>query len=128
MNFLRLALIICGLIAAAPAVAQSHAQSPRPPSHGDLVGFWTDDGDCTNVIELHADGTFTTAEGGRGTWEIDGGRLTMSGPGGSITVTALLDDPDTVTLVHTDGSTARSTRCPGSDGGFDPARNPAVAI
>lgn len=125
MRFL-LVLLALTLAAAAPASAAPD-EWPRPPSYAEIVGFWTDDGDCTDVIEMHSDGTFTTADGARGNWALDGDRLTMSGPGGSITATVHFDDRDTITLVHTDGSTAQSTRCPGG-GRFDPIAKPVSAI
>ena len=120
------ALVALILAAATPASA-AQDEWPRPPSYHEMVGFWTDDGDCSNVIELHADGTFTTADRARGDWDLEGDRLTISGPGGSITAMAYLDDLDTITLVHTDGSTAQSTRCAG-DGRFDSLAKPVTAI
>ena len=125
MRFL-LALLAFTLATTAPASAAPD-EWPRPPSYHEMVGFWTDDGDCSNVIELHSDGTFTTADGARGDWALHGDRLTMSGPGGSITAMVYLDDPDTITLVHADGSSAQSTRCPGN-ARFDPLAKPVTAI
>ena len=74
-----------------------------------LVGRWTDNNDCSNVVEFSSDGTFTTP-GGNGMWALNGDRLTFHG---SSTVSARVTAPDanTIMLTHDDGSLGRSTRC-----------------
>ena len=44
-----------------------------------MMGRWTDDNDCSNVIEFNQDGGFVAANGGTGLWNLDGDRLTMTG-------------------------------------------------
>ncbi len=75
-----------------------------------LVGRWTDNGDCNNVVEFRTDGTFEAPGGGSGMWALNGDRLTFQG---SSTVSARVAAPDanTIMLTHDDGSLGRSTRC-----------------
>ena len=81
------------------------------PGRAALIGRWTDTGDCGNVTLLGEDGIFVAADGARGNWELAGDRLTLSGPGGSISWSVYLEDPNTLTLTSADGSQAQSTRC-----------------
>lgn len=75
-----------------------------------VMGRWTDDGDCSNAIEFTQDGRFITAEGGEGLWRLEGDRLTMTG---QRTATIRIEpiDQNTMTVINTDGSLGRSTRC-----------------
>lgn len=75
-----------------------------------LMGRWTDDEDCSNVIEFAQDGRFIAANGGTGLWNLDGDRLTMSGRA-TATLRIVPIDQDTMTVVNADGSLGRSTRC-----------------
>jgi len=75
-----------------------------------LVGRWTDNGDCNNVITFNQDGSFVTAEGGGGLWNLDGDRLTMTGRA-TATIRLAPIDQDTMTVINNDGSLGRSTRC-----------------
>ena len=43
-----------------------------------LVGRWGDNGNCAQVIEFFANGTFQAPNGGRGNWRLVGDRLTLS--------------------------------------------------
>lgn len=76
-----------------------------------LVGRWTDNNDCSNVVEFRSDGTYTTPAGD-GMWSLNGDRLTFQG---SSTVSAQVAAPDanTIMLTHDNGTLGRSTRCPG---------------
>ncbi|HYG30625.1 MAG TPA: hypothetical protein VD887_10470 [Allosphingosinicella sp.] len=111
---------LCIAPVAAPASAEPREPGRAPPtSHSPiavtsefLLGFWTDDGDCANVIEFRPDGTFRTG-GETGLWILTGDRLTFQG---TQPVSARLEAPNenTLVLIHPDGSTGRSTRCPAS--------------
>ncbi len=108
------ALALWPIALAAPALAQ-HA-APIPAADGKvtrafLLGHWTDDDDCSNTIEFHADGTFTVPGGGSGLWLLEGDLLTFQGAAGSRSARVRAPDKDTVVLLHTDGSVGRSTRC-----------------
>lgn len=76
-----------------------------------LIGRWTDNNDCNNVVEFRSDGTYTTPAGD-GMWSLNGDRLTFQG---SSTVSAQVAAPDanTIMLTHDNGTLGRSTRCPG---------------
>lgn len=76
-----------------------------------LVGQWTDDGDCSRVTELRADGSFVAPNGGVGVWRFEAGRLTIAGSGGSFSWQAEVDG-DVMILIGADGSAIRSYRCP----------------
>jgi hypothetical protein len=75
-----------------------------------LLGRWTDDNDCDNVIEFNQDGGFVAANGGTGLWNLDGDRLTMTG-NQTATLRVVPIDQNTMTVINADGSLGRSTRC-----------------
>jgi hypothetical protein len=75
-----------------------------------LMGRWTDDGDCSNVIEFTQDGRFIAANGGTGLWNLAGDQLTMTG-NATATIQIVPIDQNTMTVVNADGSLGRSTRC-----------------
>jgi len=75
-----------------------------------LLGRWTDDNDCNNVIAFNQDGGFVTANGGTGLWNLDGDRLTMTG-NQTATLRVVPIDQNTMTVINADGSLGRSTRC-----------------
>jgi hypothetical protein len=77
-----------------------------------MIGRWGDFGDCTkNVIDFQPNGVFRTANGGEGSWALEGNRLTFSGNQGTITVTVQSLDANGLTAVQADGSVGRSQRC-----------------
>lgn len=120
------AALLVGLFAAGPhaAVAGKGAsaaavRAPAPDVVLDrafLIGFWTDDDDCSNVIEFSGDGGFIVANGGTGRWKLAGDRLTMTGTS-TATIRIVPIDRDTITVVHEDGSLGRSTRCVAPEAG-----------
>ena len=75
-----------------------------------VMGRWTDDDDCSNAIEFTQDGRFLAANGGSGLWNLDGAWLTMTGRD-TARVRVVPIDQNTMTVVNTDGSLGRSTRC-----------------
>jgi len=75
-----------------------------------MLGRWTDDNDCSNVIEFNQDGGFVAANGGTGLWNLEGDRLTMSG-NQTATIRISPIDQNTMTVINADGSLGRSTRC-----------------
>lgn len=97
------------------------AQPPQmpPPQDGAtgtfdpsmLVGRWGDNGNCSQVIEFFANGTFRAANGGTGNWRIAGNRLTMSGGSRSITMTLIEVTPRRVRVRDPNGSMGESIRC-----------------
>jgi hypothetical protein len=76
-----------------------------------LVGRWTDDGNCKRDIEFRPDGTFRSFTGGEGRWEVSGDVLTLSGVNGNFELRLQSLDPDTMTTVNPQGQLGRSTRC-----------------
>jgi hypothetical protein len=76
-----------------------------------LVGRWSDDGNCDDVIVFNQDGSFVTDNGnGGGLWNLDGDRLTMTGRA-TATIRLAPIDQNTMTVINADGSLGRSTRC-----------------
>ena len=75
-----------------------------------VVGRWSDNGDCSDVIEFTQDGRFITANGAGGLWNLDGDRLTMTGRA-TATIRLAPIDQNTMTVINADGSLGRSTRC-----------------
>lgn len=76
-----------------------------------LIGDWADDDACKSLISLGPDGTFRSADGGQGTWRLNGDVLTLAGPGGSYVVRIQSIDAGLLTVVNPDGSVGRSRRC-----------------
>jgi hypothetical protein len=91
-----------------------------------LVGSWSDSGsgDCSATVAFGGDGTFATAEGDEGVWNLSGDSLTLTGAAGSRTVTIIPIDRDTMEVVGENGAHDRSTRCAGDLGNvhFDTQR------
>lgn len=75
-----------------------------------VTGRWSDKDDCSDAVEFTADGRFVTADGRGGLWNLQGDELTMSG-NGTVTMRIVPVDQNTMTVVNTDGSLGRSTRC-----------------
>ncbi|HEX8654907.1 MAG TPA: hypothetical protein VF693_06770 [Allosphingosinicella sp.] len=98
--------------AARPPDAAPAATSALAITSEFIVGYWTDDGDCTNVIEFRPDGTFQ-APSGTGLWMLTLDKLIFQGVR-MVTARVQAPDPNTIILIHPDGSIGRSTRCPSS--------------
>jgi hypothetical protein len=97
--------------APAPAPVATPAPAPAGSGRAAFVGRWTDTNDCNTVTLLGEDGVFIAPNGARGNWNVQGQTLTLSGPGGQVSWTVFLNDPNTMTLTSPDGSQSQSTRC-----------------
>jgi len=75
-----------------------------------LMGRWTDNGDCSKAIEFAQDGTFHNADGSGGLWNLEGDSLTLTGSS-TATIRVSPVDQNTITVINSDGSLGRSTRC-----------------
>jgi len=99
-----------------PAQAQQPVQTEQPaqPSAPTLdstylLGRWTSNGDnCSS--SFNSDGTFTSANGGRGYWSLAGDRLALTGTS-TLVLQVVPVDMNNMTLVQADGSLIRATRC-----------------
>lgn len=76
-----------------------------------IVGRWGDEGTCASTIEFFGNGTFRSANGGRGNWRIEGDRLIFSGQGRSITLRLRVVNRDVVIGTDANGASGRSQRC-----------------
>ena len=104
----------------APAPAEQPAPNPPPaeqpapaaagldPSY--LVGRWSSDGGTDCNSSFNNDGTFTASDGKTGYWRLDGDRLTLTGTSTLVLQVSAIDQ-NTMTLVNSDGSLIRATRC-----------------
>ena len=90
---------------AIPAGASQGVIDPR------LVGRWTDNGDCKQASELRADGTFLSANGATGTWQLVGGELVFTGDGGEARLRVESVEQDRIVTTNAEGNTGASTRC-----------------
>ena len=93
------------LAACASVEAPSGSADPR------FVGRWTDTGDCHDVVEMFADGTFRTRDGRIGRWEVSGDVMTFSGSGGTVRLRLDSVDADRIVSTNEEGETGTSTRC-----------------
>ena len=95
---------------AAPQTAAASGAGAVQLDRTYMLGRWTDNGDCSNALELRQDGGFTTAAGAQGLWNLEGDRLTMTG-NSTLSVRITPIDQNTITIINADGSLGRSTRC-----------------
>ncbi|MDQ4087265.1 MAG: hypothetical protein M3177_04515 [Pseudomonadota bacterium] len=93
----------------AGGVMPAGAQGGIDPAQ--LIGRWTDDGDCKRDIEFRPDGTFRSYGGGEGSWEVAGDVLTLSGQGGTFRLQLQSVGPDAMVTVNEQGMQGQSTRC-----------------
>jgi hypothetical protein len=96
---------------APPGRQAAAGPAPRQDGRAAFAGRWTDSGDCSVATLLGEDGTFVAPNGAQGNWDVQGSQLTFSGPNGAVTLSAVLDDANTMTVTTADGTTSRSTRC-----------------
>ena len=117
----RMLALLALLMAIAPVGSAARAGSVAL-DRAYLVGFWTDDNDCSDFIQFTRDGQFITADGGAGEWTLEGDRLTMTGRD-TATVRIVPIDQDTIDVVNEDGSLGHSTRCAAPRAGEAPVRS-----
>jgi len=92
-----------------PAAVQTGATGSIAPDW--LVGRWTDNGDCKQVIEILADGSFISSSGGVGTWRVEDEALILSGAGGTFRLRLQSVLPGRIVTVAENGAVGQSTRC-----------------
>lgn len=78
---------------------------------GLLIGRWSDTGDCKTSFEFRPDGTFTTSDGGEGSWTLAGDALVLAGGNGSAELRISALDAREMVAVDGDGRIGRSARC-----------------
>jgi len=111
--------LVGAALAAAPLSAQKEGPDPQlTPAPGIrvdaefIVDVWSDNQECTQRIEFRRDGQFINQDGSRGTWRMNGDRLTLTGTS-SITVRIVPRNRQEITVVNPDNSLGYSHRCPG---------------
>jgi hypothetical protein len=92
-----------------PATIADALAMSRPFAPQLLIGRWTDDGDCGNLIEFRANGEFITAAAS-GRWQLVGEQLSFIGDR-TVTARARAVGNDRVLLIHPEGSLGQSVRC-----------------
>lgn len=96
---------------ALPASVQAALAMSRPLDRAFLFGRWTDDGDCSNVIDFQRSGRFVVpATGARGQWRLQGENLSFIAER-TVTARARRVGRDRILLIHGDGSLGQSIRC-----------------
>lgn len=88
----------------------------RPTKPGDVTrawfaGSWTDSGDCADAGRFAPNGTYLLADGTRGMWSVQDGRLVVQHANGRSALPVRRIDQNTVEVANKDGSVGRSTRC-----------------
>ncbi len=91
-------------------------KAAAPPKPGDVTrswfaGNWTDTGDCADAGRFERNGTYLLADGTRGMWNVQDGRLVVQHKGGRSALRVRRIDQDTVEVTNEDGTAGRSTRC-----------------
>ena len=76
-----------------------------------FAGKWTDSGDCADAGRFEPNGTYLLADGTRGMWSVQDGRLVVQHKAGRHALRMRRIDQDTVELANEDGTVGRSTRC-----------------
>jgi hypothetical protein len=95
----------------APALAPAEAPRAGEVTRGWFAGRWTDSGDCADAGSFAENGTYLLADGTRGMWNIQDGRLVVHHAGGRSALKLRRVDDDSVEVANEDGSKGRSTRC-----------------
>jgi len=95
----------------APAQPKPAEADPGGVTRGWFAGRWTDTGDCADAGEFAANGTYRLADGTRGMWNVQNGRLVVQHQGGRNVARLRRVDETTVEVAADDGSVGRSTRC-----------------
>lgn len=113
---LLLAFAVTGPAARAQFAQEDGAAARVAVDRNFLIGSWSDAGDCSATVAFTADGTFATADGAQGEWNLSGDTLTLTGAAGARTLTIIPIDRNTMEVVGEDGSHDRSTRCAGDLG------------
>jgi hypothetical protein len=96
--------------------ADAVPEQPAPAGPGDVTrawfaGNWTDSGDCAEAGRFSPNGTYVLADGTRGMWSVQDGRLVVQGAKGRSALPVRRVDPNTVEITNEDGTTGRSSRC-----------------
>ena len=92
------------------------AEPAAPAKPGDVTrswfaGNWTDSGDCADAGRFERNGTYLLADGTRGMWNVQDGRLVVQHKSGRSALRVRRVDQDTVEVTNEDGTAGRSTRC-----------------
>ena len=75
-----------------------------------LVGGWSDREDCGQVLRFLPTGQFINPDGTRGTWRLDGDRLSLTGTR-TIIVRLVPRSRNETIVVQADGNLGYSRRC-----------------
>jgi len=84
---------------------------PGDVSRNWFAGNWTDTGSCADAGRFERNGTYLLADGTRGMWNVQDGRLVVQHKGGRSALRVRRIDQDKVEVTNEDGTAGRSTRC-----------------
>lgn len=96
-----------------PIAADAPAEKADPaiPTRAWFAGKWSDTGDCAEAGTFEPNGTYLLADGTRGMWSVQDGKLFVQHAGGRATVRLRKIDDRTVEIVNEGGTAGRSIRC-----------------
>jgi len=96
---------------AAPSPPQPAEADPSAITRTWFAGRWTDTGNCADAGEFAANGTYRLADGTRGMWNVQNGRLVVQHAEGRNVARLRRVDDGTIEVAADDGSVGRSIRC-----------------
>lgn len=91
-----------------PAPAKA---DPAQVTRAWFAGRWSDTGDCADAGAFVGNGTYHLADGTRGMWSVQDGKLFVQHAGGRTAIRIRKVDERTVEIVNEDGTAGRSIRC-----------------
>jgi hypothetical protein len=94
---------------AVPATPQAALAMGRTGSRAELLGRWTDTGDCAAVVTFFPGGGFLVSGGG-GTWTLVGDRLTFTGQS-VVGARVRFVGSNRILLIHDNQTVGQSMRC-----------------
>jgi len=95
----------------AEAAAEPAQAAPSSVTRAWFAGKWTDTGDCADAGQFAPSGIYQLADGTRGMWSVQDGRLIIQRAEGRNVVRLRKIDDNNVEVTNEDGSVGRSLRC-----------------
>lgn len=129
-----LLILTLAALAAAPVTAQeatadgaAEAQAQADIEEEMLLGYWSDNGDCSSGMLIRANYTFHSFRtGDDGSWQLEGNVLRLTYAAGMQELELLQVDQDVVVVAEEDGSVGHSYRCETTPP--DPGARPLIPI
>jgi hypothetical protein len=93
-----------------PSTVFEVLSTTSPVTAEQMVGRWTDTGDCGDATDFRADGRFVNANGTQGTWRLQGDVVTLDG---SVRIVLIVrtNDWNRISVINRGDVLGGSTRC-----------------